>query len=179
MLKKPQEVRVLGGVSHIVRQNQTLLITSSDGRCWVQDGRITDDNGNDLNPVPDWFWYEYDKLSPEAKEANPVDRNLHGVVKTRSPAEDRKAMLDQPAPITNRSPGEVEDIIASGEPVLVPENRSQAERIATGELTEEELLGLEVAPAKQTKAEAKAEAKAEMSAELQEALKADRSTKRK
>lgn len=72
-IKKPQETQSKRGVASVVRENITIYIGSEYGRIAVQSGQILDVNGNELTEVPDWFWVEYAKVSPEMREKLGVD----------------------------------------------------------------------------------------------------------
>lgn len=67
-LKKPHETQNKRGVETVVRENHTIYIGSEHGRIVVQNGQILDINGNELTTVPDWFWVEYAKVSPEMRD---------------------------------------------------------------------------------------------------------------
>lgn len=66
-LLKPHEVQNKRGVSTVVRENPTMYITSTEGQFVVQRGKVMDVVGNEIDPIPDSFWVEYAKTSPEAR----------------------------------------------------------------------------------------------------------------
>lgn len=65
---KPHETQTKRGVSVVVRENPLIRIHCLEGRINVQRGHIMWDDGTEVDPVPDWFWAEYAKISPEMRE---------------------------------------------------------------------------------------------------------------
>ncbi len=65
---KPHEVQTKRGVATVVRENPLINIRCLEGNITVQCGKIMWADGSDVDPVPDWFWAEYAKISPAMRE---------------------------------------------------------------------------------------------------------------
>lgn len=63
--EKPHTTKIVGGVETIIGRNETMLVSSSEGRLWIQNGRVFDEAGKSPAEIPDWFWEEFRKVSPE------------------------------------------------------------------------------------------------------------------
>lgn len=67
---KPHVTKVMGGVSNVSGSHETMCLSSGDGRLWLQEGRLFDESGRRPDPIPDWFWEEFGKMSPEMQQVH-------------------------------------------------------------------------------------------------------------
>lgn len=68
-LSKPQETRVVGNVSKIVKENFTARVVSEgESPLCIQNGAVYTDSGKPIETIPDWVWEAYAKMSPETQE---------------------------------------------------------------------------------------------------------------
>lgn len=72
MIPTPQPPHVTkntNGVSALVKSNETCRLTGPDGGgLWVQNGHVYDDVGVVIEDIPEWFWEEYNKMTPYMKD---------------------------------------------------------------------------------------------------------------
>lgn len=75
---KPHVTKVAGGVSAITGQHETMAISNGEGRLWLQEGTLVDESGKVPDPIPDWFWTEFNKLTPAMKQRHGAVLKLRG-----------------------------------------------------------------------------------------------------
>lgn len=62
----PHVTRTANGVSSLIQVNETVALSSPDGgRLWIQHGKVYDDSGTVVDPIPAWVWEEYGKMSSD------------------------------------------------------------------------------------------------------------------
>lgn len=128
---KPHVSKVAGGVAGIMSSNETMMISSGDGRLWVQNGAIYDEAGKQLadDEIPGWFWDEYNKITPGQK----AEHGTLAEMKEKVSGDETKGVVDreaeQPGPNVAKTAGDQSS--KGGNPVAKdPSQMSEEERAA-------------------------------------------------
>lgn len=146
---KPHVSKAAGGVAGIMTSNETMMISSGDGRLWVQNGAIYDEAGKELahDDIPGWFWDEYNKITPGQK----AEHGTLADMKDKTQAHDQSTGIvdheaNQPGPNVAKVAGDLSN--KGGDPVakephqMSPEERAandlQATKDVQGGKTDEE-----------------------------------------
>lgn len=128
---KPHVSKVAGGPAGIMSSNETMMISSGDGRLWVQNGVIYDEAGKQLadEDIPGWFWDEYNKITPGQK----AEHGTTAEMKEKVASDESKGIVDheaeQPGPNVAKVAGDLSS--KGGDPKAKdPSQMSEEERAA-------------------------------------------------
>ena len=120
---KPHVSKTAGGVSQITGSNETMCISNGSERLWLQEGLLLDESGNVPDPVPGWFWQEFNKLSAAMKQRHGnVLKLAKGKVKDY-PSSRGDLEQDNPAPVPALKAGDDSD--QGGDPSLESKEEEQ------------------------------------------------------